>query len=50
MQSLLFNIRPNDPVTLGGVTILLVLLGAASSYAPARRATKVDPVEVLRRE
>ena len=50
MQSLLFNVRPNDPLTLGGVTILLVLLGAASSYVPARRATKVDPVEVLRRE
>jgi predicted permease len=50
MQSLLFNVSPNDPLTLGGVTILLVLLGAVSSYAPARRATKVDPVEVLRRE
>ena len=50
MQSLLFGVSPTDPVTLIGVTVLLVTLGAVASYAPARRATKVDPVEVLRRE
>jgi putative ABC transport system permease protein len=50
MQSLLFGVSPTDPVTLVGVTVLLVALGAVASYAPARRATKVDPVEVLRRE
>ena len=50
MQSLLFGVTPTDPATLGGVTLLLVMLGAFASYAPARRATKVDPVEVLRRE
>jgi len=50
LQSLLFGVSPTDPVTLGGVTVLLVMLGALAAYAPARRATKVDPVEVLRRE
>ena len=50
MQSLLFDVSPTDPVTLGGVTVVLVMLGALAAYAPARRATKVDPVEVLRRE
>jgi putative ABC transport system permease protein len=50
MQSLLFNVSPTDPVTLGSVAVLLALLGALAAYAPARRATKVDPVEVLRRE
>ena len=50
MQSLLFGVSPTDPVTLVGVTVLLVMLGAVASYAPARRATKVDAVEVLRRE
>jgi predicted permease len=50
MQSLLFGVSPTDPITLGGVTVLLVMLGGAASYVPARRATKVDPVEILRRE
>ena len=48
MQSLLFNVSPTDPATLASVTVVLVILGAAAAYAPARRATKVDPVEVLR--
>ena len=50
MQSLLFGVSPTDPVTLGGVAVVLIMLGALAAYAPARRATKVDPVEVLRRE
>ena len=48
MQSLLFNVSPTDPTTLASVTLVLVALGALAAYAPARRATKVDPVEVLR--
>ena len=50
MQSLLFGVSPTDPLTLAGVTAVLVILGALAAYVPARRATKVDPVEVLRRE
>jgi ABC-type antimicrobial peptide transport system permease subunit len=50
MQSLLFGVSPTDPITLGGVTVMLVILGALASYVPARRATRVDPVEILRRE
>jgi ABC-type antimicrobial peptide transport system permease subunit len=50
MQSLLFGVSATDPVTLIGVTVILVTLGALASYAPARRATRVDPAEVLRRE
>jgi len=50
MQSLLFGVTPTDPVTLAGVTFVLVVIGVLASYAPARRATTVDPVEVLRRE
>ena len=48
MQSLLFNVSPTDPTTLVSVTLVLMTLGALAAYAPARRATKVDPVEVLR--
>ena len=50
MQSLLFGVSPTDPATLGGVAVILAVLGAVAAYAPARRATKVDPVEVLRRD
>ena len=50
LRSLLFGVNPTDPATLAGVTLVLIALGAGAAYAPARRATRVDPVEVLRRE
>jgi predicted permease len=48
MQSLLFEVQPTDPATLVAVSIGLVLLAAAASWVPARRAMAVDPVEALR--
>jgi putative ABC transport system permease protein len=48
MQSLLFEVQPTDPVTLVVVAMGLVLLAAAASWMPARRAMSVDPVEALR--
>jgi ABC-type antimicrobial peptide transport system permease subunit len=48
MQSLLFEVQPTDPVTLVVVAMGLVLLAAAASWVPARRAMSVDPVEALR--
>jgi ABC-type antimicrobial peptide transport system permease subunit len=50
LQSLLFEVSPTDPVTLGVVSITLVGLAGAASVAPAVRATRVDPVEALRSE
>ena len=50
MQSMLVGVSPTDPLTLGGVAVVLAVLGAVAAYAPARRATRVDPVEVLRRD
>jgi ABC-type antimicrobial peptide transport system, permease component len=50
LSSLLFDIKPTDPTTLGGVTLLLLVVAAASAYLPARRATSVDPARALRPE
>ncbi|MBV9610995.1 MAG: ABC transporter permease [Acidobacteriaceae bacterium] len=50
MRSLLSGISPNDPLTFAAVTFLLITVGAAATYIPARRATKVDPTIALRYE
>jgi predicted permease len=50
MTSLLYGVGPADPVTYTAVALGLVAAAALASYVPARRATEVDPAEVLRAE
>ncbi len=50
IESLLYGISPNDPLTWLGVTALVALTSLAATYLPARRATRVDPREVLNAE
>jgi predicted lysophospholipase L1 biosynthesis ABC-type transport system permease subunit len=50
MSSLLFGVRPFDPVTYLAVSLGLIVTAALSSYLPARRAGAVNPVESLRAE
>jgi len=50
LASLLYQISPRDPVTLVGVALLLALVGLAACTLPARRATRLDPLEALRCE
>lgn len=50
LSSLLFQVSPSDPVALGGSCLVLLLVGGLASYVPARRATRVDPVQALRAE
>ena len=50
LESLLFGVRPTDPLTFGAVIVVLASSAALACYVPARRATRTDPVEALRRE
>ena len=48
LSSLLVGIGPVDPVSFGAAVVAVLLVGAAASYAPARRALGVDPSSALR--
>jgi ABC-type antimicrobial peptide transport system permease subunit len=50
MRNLLYQIEPNDPLTLLAVSLLLVATALLACWLPARRAARVDPMEALRCE
>ncbi|HKV49217.1 MAG TPA: ABC transporter permease [Candidatus Acidoferrales bacterium] len=50
MSDYVYGIKPADPVTFAAATVILIAVALLASYAPARRATRVDPIAALRHE
>ena len=50
MQRMLYGVKPADPATFAAVAFTLLSVGALACYVPARRATRIDPMQALRHE
>jgi len=47
---MLFDVGPNEPAAYVGILVLLAVFSLLAVYIPARRATRIDPMLVLRQE
>jgi predicted permease len=50
LESLLYQVSPRDPLAFGGSAAILLAVSAAACLIPARRATRVNPIDALRFE
>jgi macrolide transport system ATP-binding/permease protein len=50
LEHILYGVKPSDPVTFAIVFALMLGIGGAATFIPARRATRIDPTQALRQE
>jgi putative ABC transport system permease protein len=50
LQSMLFQVQPNDPWVYTAVAVMVGVVVLVAGYVPASRAAKIDPVAALRQE
>jgi ABC-type antimicrobial peptide transport system permease subunit len=50
LKSLIWGVKPNDPVTFVGAGFLLIAVATVASFLPAARLAQVDPAQTLRDE
>jgi len=50
LENMLYGMSPRDPIVIAGVSLLLAGTAFLASWLPARRATRIDPMIVLRSE
>jgi putative ABC transport system permease protein len=48
LSSLLYEVKPNDPIIFVAVSVVLLVAAIAAAYVPARRASRIDPIVALR--
>ena len=50
VEAFLYGVTPHDPVILTGAAVLLATVAGLAGYLPARRASRMDPMQTLREE
>ena len=50
VASVLFGVQPGDPSTIAAALLLMIAIAGVATYAPARRAARLDPTQALRCE
>jgi ABC-type antimicrobial peptide transport system permease subunit len=50
MGNLLYKVSPHDPLAFGSALVVITIASLAACFLPARRATRIDPAQVLREQ